>query len=135
MFSLGSVEPHTAETIEVNITDDDLARRERMSNRPPLHEILNLHDFEVSFQLLPRPAFNKRQAIARQVMPAKAWAYYSSAADDEITNRENHAAYHRQIDSSQNSCSTLSYCHQNMVPTEDSHRRDRGRLFNTHSWA
>lgn len=30
-------------------------------------------------------------------MPPKAWAYYSSAADDEITNRENHAAYHRQV--------------------------------------
>lgn len=35
------------------------------------------------------------KAIARQVMAEKAWAYYSSAADDEITNRENHAAYHR----------------------------------------
>ena len=30
-------------------------------------------------------------------MPEKAWAYYSSAADDEITNRENHAAYHRCV--------------------------------------
>ena len=28
-------------------------------------------------------------------MSEKAWAYYSSAADDEITIRENHAAYHR----------------------------------------
>jgi L-lactate dehydrogenase (cytochrome) len=28
-------------------------------------------------------------------MPEKAWAYYSSAADDEITHRENHAAYGR----------------------------------------
>ncbi|KAG8734659.1 hypothetical protein FRC12_018432 [Ceratobasidium sp. 428] len=28
-------------------------------------------------------------------MPEKAWAYYSSAADDEITHRENHAAYQR----------------------------------------
>lgn len=28
-------------------------------------------------------------------MQEKAWAYYSSAADDEITIRENHAAYHR----------------------------------------
>jgi L-lactate dehydrogenase (cytochrome) len=28
-------------------------------------------------------------------MPTKAWAYYSSAADDEITHRENHLAYHR----------------------------------------
>jgi L-lactate dehydrogenase (cytochrome) len=35
------------------------------------------------------------QAIAKQVMPEKAWAYYSSGADDEITLRENHAAYHR----------------------------------------
>ena len=30
-------------------------------------------------------------------MPEKAWAYYSSAADDEITIRENHAAYHRCV--------------------------------------
>lgn len=37
------------------------------------------------------------QSIARQVMPEKAWAYYSSAADDEITIRENHAAYHRSV--------------------------------------
>lgn len=28
-------------------------------------------------------------------MPPKGWAYYSSAADDEITHRENHLAYHR----------------------------------------
>lgn len=78
--NLGPVEPYTAETLEFDITDEEKSRRERMSNRPPLDEILNLHDFE---------------AIARQVMPPKAWAYYSSAADDEITNRENHAAYHR----------------------------------------
>lgn len=37
------------------------------------------------------------QAIARKVMNEKAWAYYSSAADDEITIRENHAAYHRFV--------------------------------------
>ncbi|KAF9560964.1 hypothetical protein CPC08DRAFT_742663 [Agrocybe pediades] len=77
---LGPVQPDTVEKVEVVITDEEKARQERMSNRPPLDEILNLHDFE---------------AIARQVMPEKAWAYYSSAADDEITNRENHAAYHR----------------------------------------
>ena len=54
MFSLGAVEPHTAEKLEVDITDDEKARQERMSNRPPLHEILNLHDFEVSFPILNR---------------------------------------------------------------------------------
>ncbi|KDR75645.1 hypothetical protein GALMADRAFT_248239 [Galerina marginata CBS 339.88] len=77
---LGPVEPDTVEKVEITITDEEKARQERMSNRPLLDEILNLHDFE---------------AIAKQVMPEKAWAYYSSAADDEITNRENHAAYHR----------------------------------------
>ncbi|KAF8162372.1 FMN-dependent dehydrogenase-domain-containing protein [Pholiota molesta] len=77
---LGPVAPDTVQKVEVTITDEEKARQGRISQRPPLDEILNLHDFE---------------AIAKQVMPEKAWAYYSSAADDEITNRENHAAYHR----------------------------------------
>lgn len=77
---LGLVEPSTVEKVQVKTTDEEKARRERVASRPPLDEILNLHDFE---------------AIARQTMPDKAWAYYSSAADDEITTRENHAAYHR----------------------------------------
>ncbi|KAF9446519.1 hypothetical protein P691DRAFT_803851 [Macrolepiota fuliginosa MF-IS2] len=77
---LGPVDPETVQKVEVKVTDEEKARQQRVAARPPLDEILNLHDFE---------------AIARQVMPEKAWAYYSSAADDEITNRENHAAYHR----------------------------------------
>lgn len=54
---------------------------------------------------------NCRQAIARKVMNEKAWAYYSSAADDEITIRENHAAYHRYV--------------SHFVPTEFRERRGR----------
>ncbi|KXN87466.1 Cytochrome b2, mitochondrial [Leucoagaricus sp. SymC.cos] len=77
---LGPVDMETVEKAEVKITDEEKARLQRVTARPPLDEILNLHDFE---------------AVAKQVMPEKAWAYYSSAADDEITNRENHAAYHR----------------------------------------
>ncbi|KAM6502562.1 FMN-dependent dehydrogenase domain containing protein [Amanita muscaria] len=77
---LGPVDPNTVQKVKVVISDKDKARQERMSARPPLDEILNLHDFE---------------AIGKLVMPEKAWAYYSSAADDEITNRENHLAYHR----------------------------------------
>ncbi|KZV66454.1 hypothetical protein PENSPDRAFT_755719 [Peniophora sp. CONT] len=77
---LGAVDMGTVEKVEVQITDVEKARLERMENRPSLDQVLNLHDLE---------------AIARQVMPEKAWAYYSSAADDEITNRENHSAYHR----------------------------------------
>ncbi|TBU31122.1 FMN-dependent dehydrogenase-domain-containing protein [Dichomitus squalens] len=77
---LGSVDPETVQKVKIEVTDAEKERLERVANRPPLSEVLNLHDFE---------------AIARVVMPEKAWAYYSSAADDEITNRENHAAYHR----------------------------------------
>ncbi|KAF9268554.1 hypothetical protein L218DRAFT_917391 [Marasmius fiardii PR-910] len=77
---LGPVEPDTVEKVEVVITDEEKARLERVEQKPTLDEILNLHDFEF---------------IAKQIMPEKAWAYYSSAADDEITLRENHAAYHR----------------------------------------
>jgi L-lactate dehydrogenase (cytochrome) len=77
---LGSVEEGTAEKVEVKVTEQEKARLQRVEARPPLSEILNLHDFE---------------AIARLTIPDKAWAYYSSASDDEITNRENHAAFHR----------------------------------------
>nr|GAT45009.1 predicted protein [Mycena chlorophos] len=77
---LGEVEPDTVQKVVVEVTDEEKARQQRMANRPSLEEILNLHDFE---------------SIAKQVMPEKAWAYYSSASDDEITHRENHAAFHR----------------------------------------
>ncbi|KAL4079163.1 FMN-dependent dehydrogenase-domain-containing protein [Scleroderma citrinum] len=79
---LGPIDPST---VEDSVTDgpsseEDRTRLARISARPRLSEILSLHDFE---------------AVARRVMPEKAWAYYSSAADDEITHRENHAAFHR----------------------------------------
>ncbi len=45
--SLGPVDPETVEKVELVITDQEKARRERMSARPSLDEILNLHDFEV----------------------------------------------------------------------------------------
>jgi len=41
------VEPDTVEKVEVVITDEEKARLDRMSNRPSLEEVLNLHDFEV----------------------------------------------------------------------------------------
>jgi hypothetical protein len=71
-----------------------------MNARPPLDGILNLHDFEVrdsSHYIILHTSLICLQAIAKLVMPDKAWAYYSSAADDEITLRENHAAYHRHV--------------------------------------
>jgi len=47
---------------------------------PHISSILSLHDFE---------------HLANQVMSRKAWAYYSSGADDEITMRENTLAFQR----------------------------------------
>ena len=99
MDSLGRVEPDTVEKVEVQVSEEELARQKRIEAKPPLSEILNLHDFEVC--AISRPIILivlmilQLQAIAKDVMSEKAWAYYSSAADDEITNRENHAAFHR----------------------------------------
>ncbi|KAK9374264.1 FMN-dependent dehydrogenase-domain-containing protein [Lipomyces chichibuensis] len=58
----------------------ELARIERVKRMPHVSQCYNLLDFE---------------DIARQTMRKTAWAYYSSGADDEITLRENHAAFHR----------------------------------------
>src|SRR5262245_4755558 len=48
--------------------------------KPPLRLLLTAHDFE---------------EVARQVLNKHAWVYYSSGAYDEITLRENCAAFQR----------------------------------------
>jgi hypothetical protein len=53
--------------------------------------------YALVFVTLSLPVSWLFKAIARLTMPEKAWAYYSSASDDEITNRENHAAFHRSV--------------------------------------
>ncbi|KAL1917337.1 uncharacterized protein VTP21DRAFT_4993 [Calcarisporiella thermophila] len=58
----------------------EIIMAERRKAIPPLGEMLNLFDFE---------------EIAKKVLSPEAWAYYSSGADDEITLRENHNAFHR----------------------------------------
>ncbi len=52
MYSLGLVDPGTVQKVEVQVTDLEKARLERVANRPPLSEILNLHDFEVRLSVL-----------------------------------------------------------------------------------
>lgn len=123
--SLGPADQSTVAKVEVHVTDEERARLKRVEARPPLSEILNLHDFEVNSVHLQGPRVlclirsSAKQAIARQVMPEKAWAYYSSAADDEITNRENHAAYHRLAAMDQWSAVADTPLVQNMVPSTD----------------
>ena len=46
-ISLGAVDPGTVQKVEVEVTDAEKQRLERVANRPSLSEILNLHDFEV----------------------------------------------------------------------------------------
>ncbi|KAJ7686569.1 glyoxylate dehydrogenase [Mycena rosella] len=64
----------SASAAEKPETDEQKKRQLVLASRPPLDEILNLHDFE---------------AVARAVLTDKAWAYYSSASDDELAIREN----------------------------------------------
>lgn len=67
--------PAIGETVE------DIQRKEELRQKlPDLNSLLNLYDFEY---------------LASQILANQAWAYYSSASDDEFTYRENHAAYHR----------------------------------------
>src|ERR1043165_3439301 len=77
---LGEVDPATVVKTAKAETEEDKRRRQAIENKPALGEMLNLFDFE---------------AVAYQVLTAESWAYYSSGADDEITLRENHNAFHR----------------------------------------
>lgn len=75
---LGAVDMTTVEKEETEDPEEE-ERQQRIKQMPPLSACFNLHDFE---------------SVARHVMKKAAWAYYSSAADDEITMRENQSVSH-----------------------------------------
>ncbi|KAF2665785.1 L-lactate dehydrogenase [Microthyrium microscopicum] len=77
---LGDVDMSGVEKVEEEIDDEERARLERVERMPGLDECFNLLDFE---------------SVAKRVMKGQAWAYYSSAADDEITMRENRNAFQK----------------------------------------
>ncbi|KAK3688164.1 FMN-dependent dehydrogenase-domain-containing protein [Podospora appendiculata] len=77
---LGAVDMSTVVKEKTADSPDEKERQKRIQEMPLLEQCYNLLDFE---------------AVARRVMKKGAWAYYSSAADDEITVRENHSAFHR----------------------------------------
>lgn len=79
---LGAVDPGSVEEKVREMTAEERETAERHTRKPPLSECLSLHDIET---------------VARYVLPDKAWMYYSSGADDEITMRANHNAYHRWV--------------------------------------
>ena len=136
LHSIGAVDPNTVVKVIKEVTEEDKRRQALMDARPPLDEILNLHDFEVS-PLLIRNAkclISYYQAVAKAVLPAKAWAYYSSASDDEITIRENRAAFQRYVNL--RSILRLSWLKavQSLVPSKNPPRCYIRRLVNNHSW-
>ncbi|KAK7422236.1 Cytochrome b2, mitochondrial precursor [Neonectria punicea] len=77
---MGPVDMGTVEQEVKEEDPDEIERQEAIAQKPLLSQCYNLLDFE---------------AVARRVMKKGAWGYYSSAADDEITLRENHGAFHR----------------------------------------
>jgi len=77
---LGEVDMQTVEKEEKAEDPDEIERMKRVEVMPILEQCYNLMDFE---------------AVAKRVMKKTAWAYYSSGADDEITLRENHSAFHK----------------------------------------
>lgn len=104
---LGEVDMSTVEVINEDKSEDK-ERLEIIKQMPNLKECLNLMDFE---------------AVARKVMKKEAWAYYSSGADDEITMRENHLAFHKiwfrpriLVDVESVSCSTVMLGHKVDMP-------------------
>ncbi|KAL1845071.1 hypothetical protein VTK73DRAFT_1187 [Phialemonium thermophilum] len=76
----GPVDMTTVVHEKAEESPEEAERQKQIEQMPLLEQCYNLLDFE---------------AVARRVMKKTAWAYYSSAADDEITLRENHAAFHR----------------------------------------
>lgn len=66
---------NTVEKEEKGADPEEAERQDKINRIPPLAACYNLMDFET---------------VAKGVMKKTAWAYYSSAADDEIVCRPFH---------------------------------------------
>ncbi|EGN96174.1 hypothetical protein SERLA73DRAFT_185785 [Serpula lacrymans var. lacrymans S7.3] len=64
----------------VTKTREELRVEEARNNKPPLSRMINVQDIE---------------DVAKSILPYKAYAYYASAADDEITHIENARGFGR----------------------------------------
>ncbi|KAI9334160.1 FMN-dependent dehydrogenase-domain-containing protein [Obelidium mucronatum] len=77
---IGTLDPKSVPVPRVSASAAVGKKEVKKGDKPGLGAILNAFDFE---------------AVARHTMKPEAWAYYSSAGDDEITLRENHTAFQR----------------------------------------
>lgn len=62
-FSLGVIDASTVAEVVKEATEEEKARQAALAARPPLENIINMHDFEV---------------IAKAVIPEKAWVCYTA---------------------------------------------------------
>lgn len=76
-LQVGVIEGDAPESAKDSATVEAVVNK---GEKPPLEACLNTWDF---------------QAIAKSQMSAQGWAYYSSGSDDEVTLRENKAAFGR----------------------------------------
>lgn len=80
---IGQVDPATVQIVQADQeSEKDRKRRLARENLPSLGSVLNLDDFE---------------RIAESILSDQAWAYYASAADDEITKSQNRASFNRIV--------------------------------------
>ncbi|EMD41756.1 hypothetical protein CERSUDRAFT_41345 [Gelatoporia subvermispora B] len=75
-----AVQQITKEKASRKKTKDEIRMEEAQAKKLPISRILNLRELE---------------EVAKSVMSYKAWAYYSSASDDEISHHENMRAFGR----------------------------------------
>ncbi|CAO1637087.1 unnamed protein product [Parajaminaea phylloscopi] len=77
---IGLVDPKTVEVVQKQESETDRRRREARENLPPVGSMLNVDDFE---------------RVAKSILSDQAWAYYSSAGDDEVTLHANRDSFGR----------------------------------------
>ncbi|KAJ5668709.1 hypothetical protein N7462_009779 [Penicillium macrosclerotiorum] len=76
----GQIDPSEWAVNDTSPTQTQKDTESEPKGPPPLATLINLHDFE---------------QVAKKYLPANAWAYYSSGADDEISKRNNARAYQK----------------------------------------
>lgn len=72
LIKVGKVDPDTLPKLQLEPTQEEKRIAAAREALPPPHAALNLDDIE---------------ALAQTVLSATAWAYYSSAGDDEISKQ------------------------------------------------
>ncbi|THH05905.1 hypothetical protein EW145_g4457 [Phellinidium pouzarii] len=79
-IDVGAVQAIKKANVEKKKTQDELRVEKAQKEKPPLSRVLNAIEME---------------EVAKKVLSYKAWAYYSSAGDGEITYAENIRAFSR----------------------------------------